>query len=139
MIFNTHWLLKIPPIDLEVFRVSYLKTLDTIGICQRQVFSLGVSQHMRNKTNLLMFELNRSSKLRDNNERQNNLFTRSCLLSDAWFGNLKFLIRSRIQIHGKLLFPRKVRYFRGSRFSQCFIHYQQLSIARYQVRFYANN
>ena len=29
-----------------------LKTLDTIGNCQRPVFSLGVSQHMHNITNL---------------------------------------------------------------------------------------
>ena len=34
------------------FSSSYLKTLDTIGICQRPVFSLGVSQHMHKTTNL---------------------------------------------------------------------------------------
>ena len=31
---------------------SFLKTLGTIGNCQRPVFSLGVSQHMHNITNL---------------------------------------------------------------------------------------
>ena len=37
----------------------------------------------------------------------------------------------------KLLFSKTT--FRGSRFLQCFIYYHQLSIARYQVSFYANN
>ena len=46
----------------------HLKTVDTIGNCQRPIFSLGVSQHMHKNTNLCKFELNRSSKLRDNNE-----------------------------------------------------------------------
>ena len=50
-----------------------LKTLDTIGNWQRQVFSLGVSQHMHKITNLSKFELNWSSKLWDNNERKNTL------------------------------------------------------------------
>ena len=59
-----------------------LKTLDTIGNCQRSVFSLGVSQHMHKTTNLDKFELNWSSKLGDN-ERKNALVTRSCALSDA--------------------------------------------------------
>ena len=31
---------------------AVLKTLDTIGNCQRQVLSLCVSQHMQNMTNL---------------------------------------------------------------------------------------
>ena len=34
---------------------------------------------------------------------------------------------------------KTIRYFRGSRFSQCFILYQQLSIARYHLGFYCNN
>ena len=37
----------------------------------------------------------------------------------------------------KLPLSHELRYFRGSRFSQCCIH-QQLFIARYQVHFYAN-
>ena len=39
-----------------------LKTLDTIGNCQRPVFSLGVSQHMHKITNLWKFKLNWSMK-----------------------------------------------------------------------------
>ena len=76
-------------------RVS-LKTLDTIGNnCQRLVCSLGVSQHMHKITNLWkLIELNRSLKLRDNNERKNTLVTRGCVLSDCWFWDLK---RSRNQ------------------------------------------
>ena len=43
--------------------------MDTIGNCQRPVFSLGVSQHMDKITNLRKFELDWSSELRDNYER----------------------------------------------------------------------
>ena len=66
-----------------------LKTLDTIGSCQRLVFLLGVSQHIYKITNLSRFVLNWSSKLRDNNERKNTFATRSCVLPDAWFRDLK--------------------------------------------------
>ena len=72
--------------------VLNLKTVDTIGNCQRPVFSLGISQRMHKITNLLKFELNRSSMLRDNNERKNTLVTLSCALSDAWFRDLKLYI-----------------------------------------------
>ena len=77
---------------LKLFQTSpesELKTLDTIGNCQRPVFSLSESQHMHKITNLRKFELNWSSKLRDNNERKCVLATRSCVLSDAWFQDLK--------------------------------------------------
>ena len=62
---------------------SGLKTVDTIGNCQRLVFTVCVPQHMHNITNLWKFELNGSSKLRDNNEKKNTLVTRICVLSDA--------------------------------------------------------
>ena len=65
-----------------------IKTVDTIGNCQRLAFNVGVSQHMHKITNLWKFELKRSSKLRDNYERKNTLGTRSCVLSDSWFRNL---------------------------------------------------
>ena len=67
-----------------------LKTVDTIGNCQRLAFTVGVSQHMHKITNLWKFELNRSSKLRDNNERKITLVTRSCVRLDGWFRDLKF-------------------------------------------------
>ena len=63
--------------------VVCLKTVDTIGNCHRLAFKVGVSQHMHKITNLCKFELNRSSKLRDKNERKNTLVTRSCVLSDV--------------------------------------------------------
>ena len=50
--------------------VGTLKTLDTIGNCQRPVFSIGVSEHTHKITNLSKFELNRSSKLGDINEKK---------------------------------------------------------------------
>ena len=112
-----------------------LKTLDTIGNCQRPVFSLGVSQHMHKVTNVWKLELNWSSKLRDkdNNERKNTLVIRSCVR--LWWlisGPQVLILRSRNQVRGKLLLSRKLRHFRGSRFSHSFIlptspHYSLLS------------
>ena len=57
--------------------------MDTIGNCQRLAFTVGVSQHMHIITNLRKFELNRSLKLRDNNERKITLVTRSCVRLDG--------------------------------------------------------
>ena len=100
----------------------FLKAVDTIGNCQRLGFTVGVSQHMHKTTNLWKFELNRSSKLRDNNERRKQpSHTKLCafrwLISRPQFLNL----RSRNQIRGKLLLSRKLLHFRGSSFSQCFL------------------
>ena len=39
--------------------LARLKTLDTIGNCERLVFTVGVSQHMHTVTNLWKYELNR--------------------------------------------------------------------------------
>ena len=50
--------------------IRSLKTLDTIGNCQRPVFSLSLSQHMHKITNLWKFEPDWSSKLLDNYERK---------------------------------------------------------------------
>ena len=86
-------------------------------------FSLGVSQHMYKITNLWKFELNWSSKLRDNNKwkKKKSCHTKlcafRCLISRPQFLNL----RSPNQIRGKLLLSWKLRHFRVSRFSQCFI------------------
>ena len=99
-----------------------LKTLETIGNCQRPVFSLGVSQHMHKITNLGKFKLNRSSKLRDNYKRKKHPSHRKlcafrCLISRPQILNL----RSQNQISGNILLSQKLLHFRGSRFSQCFI------------------
>ena len=51
-----------------LIRLTLLKTLDTIGNCQRPVFSLGVSQQLHTgkiTTNLWKFELDWLLKLRD--------------------------------------------------------------------------
>ena len=137
--------------------MACLKTLDTIGSCQRPVLSLGVSQLMHKSTNLGNFELDWSSELRNNYERKNTLVTWSCVLSDAWFRDLKIMHKitnlwkfelnwlSKLRDNngkkmldfgtsesnsevlnsnygsGKLLLSRKLPYFRGSRFSHCFI------------------
>ena len=105
-----------------------LDSLDTIGNCKRPVFSHGVSQHMYKKTNLWKFELNWSSKLRDNNKRKNTLFR--YLISRPQ----NLILSSWYQIGGKLLLCENYVTSEGA-----VSHYQQLPINRYQVRFYAKN
>ena len=99
-----------------------LKAVDTIGNCQRLVFTVGVSQHMHKITNLWKFELNRSSNLRDNNERKKCLcHTKLCVFRWLISRPQVLNLRSRNQIRGKLLLSRKLWHFRGSHFSQCFL------------------
>ena len=105
-------------------RFPYLKTLDTIGNCQRQVFSLSVSHHMHKTTNLWKFELNWSSKLRDNNERKEHpchtkLCAFRCLISRPQILNL----RSRTE----------------GAVSYNVLYYQPLHITHNQVRCHAHN
>ena len=93
-----------------------LKTMDTIGKCQRPVFSLGVSQ-----TNLWKFELDWSLELWVDYERKKHpCHTKLCvlcLISRPQILNL----RSQNQTRGKLLLSWKLRHFRGNHFTQCFI------------------
>ena len=56
-----------------------LKTVDTFK--SSHLVYLNIIMHKI--TNLLTFELNRSAKLRDINERKNTLVKQSCVLSDA--------------------------------------------------------
>ena len=120
---------------LEKSGKMWLKTLDTIGNCQRRVFTVGLSQHMHKITNLWKFELNRSSKLRDINERKKTTLGHTklcafrCLISKPQTLNL----RSQNPIRWKSLLSRKLHYFRGSCFSNV-LYYQQLPITRYQER-----
>ena len=99
-----------------------LKAVDTNGICQRLAFTVGVSQHKHKITNLWKFELNGSSNLRDNNERKK----RPChakLCAFRWLISRPQVLnlRSWSQIRGKLRISLKLCYFKGSRFSQCFL------------------
>ena len=110
----------IPPIYLNIN--DLLKTLDTIGSCQRLAFTVCVSQHMHKITNLWKFELNWSSNLRDNNERKKRpCHTKLCALRWLISRPQVLNLRSRNQIGGKLLLSQKLLHFRGCRFSQCFI------------------
>ena len=108
-----------------------LETLDTISNWQTPVFSLGVSQHMHKIMNLWKFEPNWSSELRDNCERKKHpchtkLGAFRCLILRTQILNL----RSQNQIHGKLPLPRKLRHFKGSRFSQCTINLSPLLVTK---------
>ena len=110
--------------------MTVLNTLDTIRNYPRPVFSLGVSQHMLKITNLWKFDLNWSSKWQDNNGRKNTNVTQSCVLSDAWFRDLKF-VESYFFLENYVTSEEAV--------SHNVLYYQQLPITRYQVRFYTNN
>ena len=94
--------------SLELFFVSwYKKKLPTAGLwclylsrfrfyffrnCQRPVWSLAVSQHMLKITNLWNFVLNRSLKLRENNERKKHpCHTRLCAFRCLISRQLKFM------------------------------------------------
>ena len=99
------------------------KTLDNIVNCQRPVFSLVcIPPYMQKITNLWKFELSRSSKLRDNNERkEHTCHTKLCAFRCLISRPQNLIPRSQNQFRGKLLLSPKLRYFRGSHFSQCFI------------------
>ena len=116
-----------------------LKTLDTNWqLSKTSLHSWCISTYA---TNLWKFELNRSSKLRDNNKRkkhpcQTKLCAFRCLILRPKILNL----RSRNQILGKLLLSSKTTWLRRELFLTMFyIYYQPLHITRYQERFYANN
>ena len=68
-------------------KLFYLKTVDTIGNCQRPVFSLGVSQHVHKITTLWKFQLNRSSSWEITMKEKTPL---SHEVDDAWFRDHKF-------------------------------------------------
>ena len=94
-----------------------LKTLDTIGDCQRPVYSLGVSQQMHKITNLWKFELSwlcevARYKWKKKTPLSHHGRTKLCAFR---------CLRSWNQIREKLFLSWKLRYFRGSCFSQCFI------------------
>ena len=82
--------------SIQNFVLIALNALDTIGNCQRPVYSFGVSQHMQSITPLshevVCFQM---------------LDFRPQILN----------LRSRNQIRGKVLLSRKLHYFRGSCFT----------------------
>ena len=67
-----------------------LKTVDTIGNCQRLVFTVGVSQHMHKIINLWKLSSIGRRSCEIIMKEKNTLVTRNCVLSDAWFRDLKF-------------------------------------------------
>ena len=94
---------------------------------------------MHKITNLWKFELDWSSKLRDNNERKNTLVTWRCVLSDAGFQDLKFKIWGlEIKFVENYFFLENYDTSEEA-VSHNVLYYQQLSITRNQVSFYAKN
>ena len=110
-----------------------LVALNTFGKCQRPFFSLGgVSQHMHKITSLWTQLV---IKLQENDERKTPLLYKIVCFQ---IGKKKDSgQQSFITLVRKLHLSQKLRYFRVSRFSQCFI----LSVAlrcSLPRRFYAN-
>ena len=89
---------------------------------------------MHKMTNMWKFELNWSSKLQENYERKNTV-AQMCVLSDVW---------KRLQAWSLLLFKWEITSFSKNILLQkepflTMFHYQQLTIACYQVSLYAND
>ena len=96
--------------------------VDTIGNCQRPVFSLDVSHHMHHEiTNLSTFKLNRSSKLRIIMKEKAPLSHEVVcfLMLDFDTSNSKSEVSKSNS--RKITSFSKTTYFRGNRFSQCLI------------------
>ena len=66
---QTHALKIMTTHSTEIDTLQRLKTLDTLGNCQRPVFSLGVSQHMHKITNLIRKQTKMIRKISGNNLR----------------------------------------------------------------------
>ena len=111
-----------------------LKALDTIGNCQSPVFSLGVSHHMHKINTCENLGSIGHRKLQDINEgKKHPFYTNLCAFRclnkrsgrkyfNIWVRNYLFL---------------KIYVTSEGAVSQNVFYYQQLSIACYQVRFYA--
>ena len=95
-----------------------LKAMHTFGNCQRPVFSLGVSQHMHQISNLCKFELNWSSKLRESEERKKH----PCWMNLCAFRyrNKRLTRHVRLEVFNyfseKLPLSQNLCYFRVSHF-----------------------
>ena len=115
-------------------RSSSVKAMEPIGNCQRPVLYLVYLNILCRK-----YELNRSSELQDNNERKNTLVTQSCVLPDAWFRDLNFLIWGlKIKLLENYFFLKNYATAEGA-VSHNVLGYQPLPITRYQVSFYASS
>ena len=87
---------------------------------------------MHKITNLWKFELTWSLKLWEQ-WKKNTLVKRSCVLSDAWFRDLK-IWGLEIEFVGNYFFLENYVTSEGA-VSHNVLYYQQLPITRYQVRF----
>ena len=98
-----------------------LKTLDTIGNCQRQVFSLRVSQHMHKLTNCG----NLSSICRQSCEivmkETTPLSGKVVCVQMLYFETSNSKSEATKSKSWNIILSRKLHHFSGSRFSQCFI------------------
>ena len=116
--------------------------MDNIDSCQRPVFSLGVSQHKLKLTNLWKFELNWSSELRGNNDKEKTPWHEVVCFQMLDFETSKSnstVSKSNSYFSGKFFLSRKLRYFRGSRFAQCFYTVLHCLLPILIIRFLSQN
>ena len=115
-----------------------LKAVDTIGNCQRPVFTLGVSQHMHKHT-CENFSLicRRSCEIimKEKTPLSHKLCTFRCLILRPQILNL----RSENQIRGKLFFFLENYVTSEGAVSHNVLYHQPLSITRHQLRFCDDN
>ena len=107
-------------ISQSVKHCLHLKTLDTKLAIVKDQSSHMVYLNMHKITNLWKLEINLLSKLRDNNGWKNTPVTRSCVLSDALFRELK---KSYSEVS-------KSNSWKITSFSHNVLYYQQLPSSR---------
>ena len=125
------------------FSAMNVKTVDTIGNCQSLVFTVGVSQHMHNITNLWILssidrricEILMKEKTPLSHNGHTKLRAFRCLISTPQILNL----RSRNQIRRENYFFLENYVTSEGAVSHNVLYYQPLPITRYQLRFYADN
>ena len=112
----------------------FLERVEGFGKCQ-PVFSIAVSQHAyNNKPSSTIGRRSCEIISKEKHHCHTKVCAFRCLILRPQILNP----RSRNQTRGKLILSRKLRHFRGSCFSQCYI-LPGFPITRYQVRFYAYN
>ena len=104
--------------NLKDYKIVYLKGRYTFGNSQRPLFSLGVSQHKHKITSGWKFELkfNQSCEkmMREKTPLLDEFVCFQIRIKDFWLEVFYYFSE-------KLPLSQNLCYFRGSRFSQCFI------------------
>ena len=110
--------------------------LRSLSVSLKWRYTFGNHSKLRHWTLLVIVKRNLSCEII---LKRNTRVTRSCVLSDAWFRDLKLLIWSlEIKLVENYFFLKNYVVSKGA-VSHNVLYDQPLPITRYQVRFYANN